>query len=120
MKDIIYILYIHGMGGGGDSRIPSILKEHINSHPDAPAAHLGRSLDDGSIVADAVQRRFLRRLEILRQFVYKPEFAQFGYFGTTFRLLHDSDIFREDTNKRRQKQVYLYFAEREYIRRSQR
>ena len=24
------ILYIHGMGGGGDSRIPSILKEHIN------------------------------------------------------------------------------------------
>lgn len=23
------ILYIHGMGGGGDSRIPSILKEHI-------------------------------------------------------------------------------------------
>lgn len=28
------------MGGGGDSRIPSILKEHINSHPDAPAAHI--------------------------------------------------------------------------------
>ena len=24
------ILYIHGMGGGGDSRIPSILKEHVN------------------------------------------------------------------------------------------
>ena len=23
------VLYIHGMGGGGDSRIPSILKEHI-------------------------------------------------------------------------------------------
>ena len=23
------ILYIHGMGGGGDSRIPSILREHI-------------------------------------------------------------------------------------------
>lgn len=27
----INILYIHGMGGGGDSRIPSILKENINS-----------------------------------------------------------------------------------------
>lgn len=26
----INILYIHGMGGGGDSRIPSILAEHIN------------------------------------------------------------------------------------------
>lgn len=25
------ILYIHGMGGGGDSRIPSILKDNINS-----------------------------------------------------------------------------------------
>ena len=23
------ILYIHGMGGGGDSRIPSILNEHM-------------------------------------------------------------------------------------------
>lgn len=28
-KEIV-ILYIHGMGGGGDSRIPSILNEHIN------------------------------------------------------------------------------------------
>lgn len=26
------ILYIHGMGGGGDSRIPSILKERINTY----------------------------------------------------------------------------------------
>ncbi|MCI7515413.1 MAG: hypothetical protein MSA53_07615, partial [Bacteroidales bacterium] len=25
------ILYIHGMGGGGDSRIPSILKEYFSS-----------------------------------------------------------------------------------------
>lgn len=25
------VLYIHGMGGGADSRIPSILREHINS-----------------------------------------------------------------------------------------
>lgn len=29
-KEIV-ILYIHGMGGGGDSRIPSILREHIGS-----------------------------------------------------------------------------------------
>ncbi|MBO8444419.1 MAG: hypothetical protein IAC23_01810 [Bacteroidetes bacterium] len=28
----INVLYIHGMGGGGDSRIPSILKEHINPY----------------------------------------------------------------------------------------
>lgn len=27
----VNILYMHGMGGGGDSRIPSILREHINS-----------------------------------------------------------------------------------------
>ena len=29
MKNLT-VLYIHGMGGGGDSRIPSILKENIN------------------------------------------------------------------------------------------
>lgn len=29
MADKRVILYIHGMGGGGDSRIPSILNEHI-------------------------------------------------------------------------------------------
>ena len=40
MKDIIYILYIHGMGGGGDSRIPSILKEHINERRNASCARL--------------------------------------------------------------------------------
>src|SRR5574344_169273 len=28
----INILYIHGMGGGGDSRIPSILRENVNSY----------------------------------------------------------------------------------------
>lgn len=27
---VLNILYIHGMGGGGDSRIPSILREHVN------------------------------------------------------------------------------------------
>ena len=26
---MINVLYIHGMGGGGDSRIPSILNEHL-------------------------------------------------------------------------------------------
>ena len=26
------VLYIHGMGGGGDSRIPSILNEALTSH----------------------------------------------------------------------------------------
>lgn len=31
MVRTVNILYVHGMGGGGDSRIPSILKEHINS-----------------------------------------------------------------------------------------
>lgn len=30
------ILYVHGMGGGGDSRIPSILKEHLHEHQDCP------------------------------------------------------------------------------------
>ena len=29
MDDNINVLYIHGMGGGGDSRIPSILNEHV-------------------------------------------------------------------------------------------
>ena len=29
MNDNINVLYIHGMGGGGDSRIPSILNEHV-------------------------------------------------------------------------------------------
>ncbi|MGN1220119.1 MAG: hypothetical protein ACI4TU_04190 [Candidatus Cryptobacteroides sp.] len=31
MGRTINILYVHGMGGGGDSRIPSILKQHINN-----------------------------------------------------------------------------------------
>lgn len=30
MQNSVNILYIHGMGGGGDSRIPSILSEHVN------------------------------------------------------------------------------------------
>ncbi|MGM9786511.1 MAG: hypothetical protein ACI3ZS_06705 [Candidatus Cryptobacteroides sp.] len=35
------ILYIHGMGGGGDSRIPSILKENIGKYiPEASDARL--------------------------------------------------------------------------------
>ena len=29
---MINVLYIHGMGGGGDSRIPSILNEHMSPH----------------------------------------------------------------------------------------
>lgn len=29
------ILYVHGMGGGGDSRIPSILNQHINGRVNA-------------------------------------------------------------------------------------
>ena len=29
---MINVLYIHGMGGGGDSRIPSILNEHLSPH----------------------------------------------------------------------------------------
>ena len=31
MQGKLTVLYIHGMGGGGDSRIPSILRENINS-----------------------------------------------------------------------------------------
>ncbi len=31
MKSNYTVLYVHGMGGGGDSRIPSILNEHISS-----------------------------------------------------------------------------------------
>ncbi len=33
MTKEINILYIHGMGGGGDSRIPSILREYMEKHP---------------------------------------------------------------------------------------
>ena len=40
------ILYIHGMGGGIDSRIPSVLK-----------ADLGKSLPDG-VVADVIVRTY--------------------------------------------------------------
>lgn len=32
MEKDINILYIHGMGGGGDSRIPSILREYMELH----------------------------------------------------------------------------------------
>ena len=42
MGRIINILYVHGMGGGGDSRIPSILKQHIN---DALPPHSDISLN---------------------------------------------------------------------------
>ena len=31
VSEVVNILYIHGMGGGGDSRIPSILKERIGA-----------------------------------------------------------------------------------------
>lgn len=31
MPEIRKILYVHGMGGGGDSRIPSILRERLNA-----------------------------------------------------------------------------------------
>ena len=34
------ILYIHGMGGGEDSRIPSILNQHINSYVNPDAVHI--------------------------------------------------------------------------------
>lgn len=35
------ILYIHGMGGGGDSRIPSILKDNINRYiPEKTGLHI--------------------------------------------------------------------------------
>ena len=38
------ILYIHGMGGGGDSRIPSILREYFACHPErSPHCHPERS-----------------------------------------------------------------------------
>lgn len=32
MSNTAIVLYIHGMGGGGDSRIPSILNEHIREY----------------------------------------------------------------------------------------
>jgi len=31
VPEIRKILYVHGMGGGGDSRIPSILRERLNA-----------------------------------------------------------------------------------------
>lgn len=31
MSRVCRILYVHGMGGGGDSRIPSILREHLDA-----------------------------------------------------------------------------------------
>jgi len=40
------VLYIHGMGGGADSRIPSILRECFSSYP----AYSERSEEDISIV----------------------------------------------------------------------
>lgn len=39
------VLYIHGMGGGGDSRIPSILAD-IFSHPEGSQAHESQSNPD--------------------------------------------------------------------------
>lgn len=33
-------MYLHGMGGGEDSRIPSILSEHINEYVKSPDTHI--------------------------------------------------------------------------------
>lgn len=38
MHKTFNILYIHGMGGGGDSRIPSILREYYSDHPLSPGS----------------------------------------------------------------------------------
>ncbi len=34
------ILYVHGMGGGEDSRIPSILNQHINEFVNPEDTHI--------------------------------------------------------------------------------
>ena len=34
------VMYLHGMGGGEDSRIPSILSEHINEYVKSPDIHI--------------------------------------------------------------------------------
>ena len=46
---MINVLYIHGMGGGGDSRIPSILNEHLSPH----AAVVVRTYDFDPEIAHA-------------------------------------------------------------------
>ncbi len=39
------VLYIHGMGGGGDSRIPSILREYFSSCPELDVSIVARTYD---------------------------------------------------------------------------
>lgn len=59
------VLYIHGMGGGGDSRIPSILAEHIDSFLDAMAVHMAG--------ADSVSRPDI--YIVVRTYSFDPDIA---------------------------------------------
>lgn len=59
------VLYIHGMGGGGDSRIPSILAEHIDSYLDAMAVHMAG--------ADSVSRPDIHI--VVRTYSFDPDIA---------------------------------------------
>ena len=61
------VLYIHGMGGGGDSRIPSILHDYFaHCHPE-PQCHPERS--EGSSTGSAVMR------VVVRTYDFDPEVA---------------------------------------------
>ncbi len=59
------VLYIHGMGGGGDSRIPSILAEYIDSYLDAMAVHMAG--------ADSVSRPDIHI--VVRTYSFDPDIA---------------------------------------------
>ena len=61
------VLYIHGMGGGGDSRIPSILRDYFaHCHPE-PHCHPERS--EGSSTESAVVK------VVVRTYDFDPEVA---------------------------------------------
>lgn len=68
------ILYIHGMGGGGDSRIPSILRDNINNY-----------LPAGTDVLLKV---------VVRTYDFDPETA-FGHISSWVEELHPDIIVGE-------------------------
>ena len=92
MADDKVVLYIHGMGGGGDSRIPSILKEYIGGvvvrtysfDPDVAARQIEewvRELKPALVVGESLGSLNAIRISGLPHILVSPSLNAPLYFG---------------------------------------
>lgn len=95
------VLYIHGMGGGGDSRIPSILKEHTHGSgleivvrtydfdPETAAAQIAlwvEELHPAVIVGESLGALHATRIKGLPHIMVSPALNAPLYFGVIYPL----------------------------------